>query len=204
MYFNKESIDQLDRLTRINLINSCSGFKSANLIGTKSEDGFENLAIFSSVTHIGSNPPLLGFFCRPTTVARNTYENIKKTGVFTLNHVHKNHIEDAHHTSAKYDSGVSEFDKTELKPLYKENCIAPFVENAPVQIEMRFKEEYHIKANGTILVIGEIKNIYIKNHLLSNDGYIDLTKANIAAINGLDGYTLPKLEKRLEYQRPKS
>ena len=201
--FNQEDINDLERLYRINLINSCSGFKSANLIGTKSKSGNENLAVFSSVTHVGSNPPLLGFFCRPTTVTRGTYENIKETGVFTLNHIHEAIIEDAHHTSAKYDSNISEFDMTDLSSEYKNESFAPFVRNAPIQLEMAFKEEYNIEANGTILVIAEIKNLYVNDDLLEEDGFINLTKGNVAAINGLDAYTLPKLKARLDYQRPK-
>ena len=38
---------------------------------------------------------------------------------------------------------------------------------------------------------------------IENDGFINLSKAKVAAISGLDGYTFPKLEKRLDYQRPK-
>lgn len=202
-YFNLKQIQELEHLYKINLINSCSGFKSANLIGTKSTKGQENVAVFSSVTHIGSNPPLLGFFCRPTTVTRHTYDNIKKTGVYTINHIDLNNFEDAHHTSAKYDQSISEFDMTGLESEYKDNCKAPFVKGAPIQLEMKFIEEYLIQANNTILVIGEIQGLYINGDLLEDDGFINLSKANIAAINGLDGYTIPKLEKRLEYQRPK-
>tara|TARA_R110000751_G_scaffold7805_2_gene31448 strand:+ start:25119 stop:25736 length:618 start_codon:yes stop_codon:yes gene_type:complete len=202
-YFNLKQIQELEHLYKINLINSCSGFKSANLIGTKSTKGQENVAVFSSVTHIGSNPPLLGFFCRPTTVTRHTYDNIKKTGVYTINHIDLNNFEDAHHTSAKYDQSVSEFDMTGLESEYKDNCKAPFVKRAPIQLEMKFIEEYLIEANNTILVIGEIQGLYINGDLLEDDGFINLSKANIAAINGLDGYTMPKIEKRLEYQRPK-
>ncbi|MEQ3664874.1 MULTISPECIES: flavin reductase family protein [unclassified Olleya] len=202
-YFNLKQIQELEHLYKINLINSCSGFKSANLIGTKSTKGQENVAVFSSVTHIGSNPPLLGFFCRPTTVTRHTYDNIKKTGVYTINHIDLNNFEDAHHTSAKYDQSISEFDMTGLESEYKDNCKAPFVKRAPIQLEMKFIEEYLIQANNTILVIGEIQGLYINGDLLEDDGFINLSKANIAAINGLDGYTIPKLEKRLEYQRPK-
>ena len=61
VHYSQEDITKMQNLYRINLINSCSGFKSANLIGTASKNGEENVAVFSSVTHIGSNPPLLGF-----------------------------------------------------------------------------------------------------------------------------------------------
>lgn len=203
VYFNLKQIQELEHLYKINLINSCSGFKSANLIGTKSNNGQENVAVFSSVTHVGSNPPLLGFFCRPTTVTRHTYDNIKNTGIYTINHIDLDNFEDAHHTSAKYDQSISEFDMTGLESEYKDNCKAPFVKGAPIQLEMKFVEEYLIKANNTILVIGEIQGLHINGDLLHDDGFINLSKANIAAINGLDGYTIPRLEKRLEYQRPR-
>lgn len=203
MYFTLKDINALEHLYKINLINSCSGFKSANLIATKSKDGYENVAVFSSVIHIGSAPPLLGFICRPTTVMRNTYSNIKETGTYTINHIHEDHIVDAHHTSAKYGSDISEFDKTNLVSEYKKDCYAPFVKNAPISMEMKFVEEYFIKANDTIMVIGEIQGLHLNDDLLEKDGYVDLTKAKVSAINGLDGYTIPKLKTRLEYQRPK-
>ena len=57
LHLKRQDFDDLDHVYRINMMNSCSGFKSANLIGTKSNDGTPNVAVFSSVTHLGSNPP---------------------------------------------------------------------------------------------------------------------------------------------------
>jgi flavin reductase (DIM6/NTAB) family NADH-FMN oxidoreductase RutF len=202
-HFSPKDLSDMHHLYRINLINSCSGYKSANLIGTKSSKGVSNVAIFSSVTHIGSEPALLGFFLRPNTVIRNTYDNIKETATFTINHIHESILQDAHHTSAKYDATVSEFDFTQLEEDYKNNFFAPFVKNSPVQMAMTYVEEYPIKANGTILLIGAIQDLYIEDNLLKKDGFVNLSEANVVAINGLDGYTLPKLKTRMEYQRPK-
>ncbi|WP_142783270.1 flavin reductase family protein [Changchengzhania lutea] len=202
-YFNEDDIEKLHHLYRINLINSCSGYKSANLIGTKSQAGIENVAVFSSVTHIGSSPAMFGFFMRPTTVIRNTYENIKSTGIFTINHIHKKIIEDAHHTSAKYDATISEFDVTGLNSEYKNNFQAPFVKDAPVKLAMQFVEEYNITANNTILLIGKIIGLHINDNLIEKDGFVDLSKAEVASINGLDGYTVADNRVRLGYQRPK-
>lgn len=202
-HFSPKDINNMHHLYRINLINSCSGYKSANLIGTKSSRGVSNVAIFSSVTHIGSEPAMLGFFLRPTTVARNTYDNIKETGAFTINHIHEPILQDAHHTSAKYDATISEFDVTKLEEDYKNDFFAPFVKHSPVQMAMNYVEEYPIKSNGTILVIGQIHDLYIQDHILEKDGFVNLSEANVVSINGLDGYALPKLKTRIEYQRPK-
>ena len=201
-YFNIDEIHKLNHLYKINLINSCAGFKSANLIATKSNENNTNVAIFSSVIHLGSAPPLLGFILRPTSVPRNTYENIMETGYYTINHVHEKIIKDAHHTSAKYESSISEFDVTNLETIYKNNFFAPFVQDCPIQIAMKFVEEYDIKSNNTKLVIGEIQELYIKDKLLKDDGFIDLSEGKIATINGLNGYAIPTLKERFEYQRP--
>ena len=203
-FISYDDFDSFDHIYRINLINSCSGYKSANLIGTKSAEGQENVAVFSSVTHIGSNPPLLGFFCRPTTVTRHTYDNIKATKFYTINHIHSEILADAHHTSAKYNKTISEFDKTKLISEYKKDFHAPFVKGCPLQLAMEFVEEYDIKANDTILVIGEIKGLYLEDHLLKADGFIDLAEGKTAAINGLDGYAVPSSNARFGYQRPKN
>ena len=200
--FDKKEIKHFKHLHKANLINSATGYKSANLIGTKSKEGISNLAIFSSVTHFGSEPAIYGFIIRPTTVRRNTYDNIKETGVFTLNPVFEEKIIDAHHTSAKYPKEISEFDRTTFEEEYKENWIAPFVKKAPLQIAMKFLEEIHIKANGTVLLLASVEKIYVKEEMISEDYFINLSKGNIAAINGLDGYTTPKVVQRLPYQRP--
>ena len=55
LHYSRADIDQMDKIFRLNLINSCTGYKSANLIGTQSADGKTNLAVFSSITHLGSN-----------------------------------------------------------------------------------------------------------------------------------------------------
>lgn len=202
-FFNSKNIQDLEHLYKINLINSCTGFKSANLIATISNNEVSNVAVFSSVTHLGSTPPTLGFILRPTTVPRNTYKNIKESGVFTINHIYENIIEDAHHTSAKYPEEISEFDKTNLEEEFKGNCKAPFVKNAPVQMSMKFVEEIHISSNNVLMIVAQIQELYVKDELLENDGLINLSKANIVTINGLDTYAVPKFKKRLAYQRPK-
>jgi len=202
-FFDNKDIFNLDKIYRINLINSCSGFKSANLLGSISVDGNPNVAIFSSVTHLGSSPPTLGFILRPTSVPRDTYKNIKEFGVFTINHIWEDIIEDAHHTSAKYPEAISEFDMTNLESEFKGKFKAPFVKNAPVQMSMKFIEEIYVPSNDVMLVVAQIQELYVNNELLQEDGLINLSKGNIVTINGLDTYAIPKFKKQLTYQRPK-
>ena len=134
-HLSKEDFDDLQKFYRINLINSCTGYKSANLIGSISKDGVENVAVFSSITHLG--------------------------------------------------------------------CKAPFVKGSPVQLVCKYLNEYNIEENGTILVVASIEQLYFNEDLVSETGFLRLDKGNVVTINGCDGYALPTLLDRFDYQRPK-
>jgi flavin reductase (DIM6/NTAB) family NADH-FMN oxidoreductase RutF len=200
-HISREEISMMEKIERLNLINSCTGYKSANLIATKSKEGKSNVAIFSSVTHLGSHPALIGFIMRPTTVPRDTYKNIRETGFFTVNHITVDMIADAHHTSANYDLGISEFDKTNLEEDYKNDIEIPFVKGSPVQLYCKYVNEYYIKENDTIHIIASIENLFFDENLQHEDGWLQIDKGNVIALNGLDGYCLPKLVDRFQYAR---
>ena len=204
IHYSRTDIDQMNKIFRLNLINSCTGFKSANLLGTKSLNGVSNVAVFSSITHLGSNPPLIGFILRPTTVPRDTYRNIKDTGVFTVNHIYSDIIKDAHHTSAKYPDEVSEFTKTDLEEEFLGDFPAPFVKGAKIRLGCRFLNAYEIKENDTLLLVSAIEHVFIADQdIQQQDGWLKLENANTVAINGLDGYATTSLLDRYAYARPK-
>lgn len=200
--FSAEEIADLDKVSRLNLINSCTGYKSANLIGTLHEDGTPNVAVFSSVTHMGSNPPLLGFIVRPTSVPRDTYANLKRTGSFTVNHITSHMIADAHMTSARYEQGDSEFEHTSLTAVFEDGVDVPFVAGSPVRLLCRYENEYAIQENGTILIVATILRIDCKPELLHEDLWIQLDRADVVSVTGVDGYALPKIIDRFSYARP--
>jgi flavin reductase (DIM6/NTAB) family NADH-FMN oxidoreductase RutF len=58
-YISSSELILMEKQDRVNLVNSLGGFKSICLIGTKSNTGHTNLAIFSSIFHIGANPALI-------------------------------------------------------------------------------------------------------------------------------------------------
>ena len=199
--YTKEEFSKLNKIPRLNLINSCMGYKSANLIATKSADGISNVAVFSSVTHLGSDPALLGFILRPNTVPRDTYTNLKETGFFTVNAITENMISAAHKSSAAYDASISEFDVTDLKEEYFDEIEVPFVKGSPVRLLCRYVNEYPILENNTIHIIASIDAIYYDSILEREDKWLQLDKVNVVTINGLDGYALPQILKRFEYAR---
>jgi len=203
MYLSKSDIENMERKKRLNIINSVSGIKPANLIGTKSTDGQSNVAIFSSVIHLGSNPALLGFIMRPTDdVPRHTYENIKETELYTINHVPTSIADRAHYTSAKLDRSISEFERCGLTEEYVDDFHAPFVQESSLKIGMRKVDEIPIQVNGTLLLIGQIEHLIIPDEAVDQKGYIDLSVFNTAGISGLNTYYSLNPVASFPYARP--
>ncbi len=192
----------MEQRKRAHLINSVGGFKSACLIGTTNNLGNTNLAIFSSVVHIGANPPLICFIMRPDSVERHTLSNILETGVYTINHVNQNIYKKAHQTSARYPKDISEFDAAGLTKEYKAGCKAPFVKESVIQLEVEFKERIKLTINNTIMIIGEIKELYFPGDCLCEDGYLDIEKAGTISCTGLDSYHTTRRLERLNYAKP--
>lgn len=201
-HFSSTDLEQLPSRQRVHFVNSISGYKSANLIGTRSSEGVSNLAVFNSVFHLGSNPALLGFVMRPLTVERHTYDNLKSTSKYTINAITKEMYREAHHTSAKYAGDESEFSATAFEEDYKDGFLAPYVKQSPVQIGCRYVNEYTIQENGCVVIVGAVEHIYVMAGLLHDDHWAQLDRAKIMSIIGLDGYALPRLQDRLDYARP--
>ncbi|GAB3909902.1 flavin reductase [Larkinella knui] len=205
MHLTKEDLETTERIKRLNLINSVTGIKPANLIGSVSNAGQSNLAIFSSVIHLGSNPALLGFILRPDREAgQHTYENILENGFYTINHVHESFVEQAHYTSAKFKRDESEFDKCHFTEEYRLDFKAPFVKESRLKLGMRFLQGVPIEANNTMLIIGGIEHLIVPDEAVDEQGHLDLSRVNDVGISGLNSYY--KLEKiaQFPYARPQS
>jgi len=192
----------MEQRKRAHLINSVGGFKSVCLIGTTNKEGQTNLAIFSSIVHIGANPPLISFIMRPDSVERHTLSNILATGVYTINHINENIYKQAHQTAASYPKEISEFEATALTVEYKNEFVAPFVKESNIQLAIEFRERINLSINNTIMIIGEIVQLNFPANCLNEDGYLDIEKAGTISCSGLDSYHTTSRLQRLAYAKP--
>lgn len=197
-----DNIMSMQKQERVHFVNSISGFKSVCLIGTQNNLNQTNLAIVSSLIHIGSNPPLLGIIFRPGVVERHSMENILATKFFTVNHINESIYRQAHQTSARYDRNISEFDATGLTVEHKNDFFAPFVAESHVQIAMEFKEKVELTINNAVLVIGEVKTVYFPPNCIEEDGFLHLENAGSITCSGLDSYHKTLQLDRLSYAKP--
>ena len=202
MIIHNNDISQFEKRYRTAFINSLAGFRQAVLVGTRSVDGFANLAIFNSLIHLGANPALFGLMSRPDTVQRDTLQNILDTKAYTLNYIQSAQYKKAHQTSARYDRGVSEFEQVDFRESYHASFHAPFVEDAVVKIAMKFEESIPIQLNGTVLVIGSVQHVEVDAAMVGSDGFVDLSAADVLISQGLDAYFVSKEIGRLAYAKP--
>lgn len=202
MFVTRDQIEEMEHLWRVAFINSLSGFKSANLVGTVNKDGQTNVSIVSSCVHIGAHPPLISMIIRPHSVDRHTFENLLETGHYTLNHVSAEFFKSAHQTSARYPKEVSEFTATGLNEDWLEDFPAPYVKESRIRLGMEFREHHHLKINGTEMVIGEIMQVQVPDECVREDGFVDIERAGTLALSGLDSYHQSERLARLSYAKP--
>ncbi len=200
--YSSQDRTKWDRIYRANFLNSLSGFKSVSLIGTISESGIPNLAIFSNIVHLGADPALIGFVNRPLAAAPDTIANIQATGVYTINHIQEAFYQKAHQTSAKYPAEINEFTAVGLTEQYREGIQAPFVQESKIQYSLSLKEIIPIRWNNTFFVIGAVEQVFLDEALIDEDGFIDLHTAGSLASCGLDAYYTVSPLDRLAYAKP--
>ena len=196
-------IEAMDKLARVRFANSLPGPKPICLVGSIDAEGRTNLAPFSTVTHLGSNPALIGLVSRPDLVERHTLSNILATGSYTINHVHPGILEAAHHCSARYPRETSEFRAAGLTPLFEEGVAAPFVLESRLRFALELEETVSIASNGTVLIVGKVILAQLPADHFGDDGSIDLTALGSMASTALDTYFELWPPRQLPYAKPR-
>lgn len=189
---------------RARTINSLSGFKSANVIGTSDAEGVHNLSIVSSVVHLGSTPAQMGVVLRPPGKDAHTYKNIMATGQCTLNHVGAAWFKQAHQCSARYPAAVSEFAETGLTPEFhsqvEPHWQAPAVEEAALKLGLTLLKDLELP-NACRFMVMQVEWADVPADSVRGDGYVDLEASETVAISGLDGYHVTKTLGRWSYAK---
>jgi hypothetical protein len=76
------------------------------------------------------------------------------------------------------------------------------VKDAVVSIAMNLEEIIPIKINGTVMIVGSIKQVLIAAEMIETDGFVALSKEDVLISQGLDAYFVSKPIGRLPYAKP--
>src|SRR6476660_5354869 len=138
-YLKSEDITNMHSRYRSTFMNSISGFKSLQMVATVNHERQSNIALFSSIFHVGANPPYIGMVVRPDGAEHETLKNIKETGCFSINNVTKNIYRQAHQTSARYKAGESEFAACGFTEEWFADFNAPFIKESNIKLGLALK-----------------------------------------------------------------
>jgi len=194
-------IQNMEKLVRVQFANSLPGPKPISLVGSIDTEGRTNLAPFSTVTHLGSNPALIGLISRPDLVERHTLSNILSTNSYTINHFNPEILERAHQCSARFPRDTSEFQSTGLSEHFVNGIAAPFVGESRFRFALELAETIPIATNDTILIVGKVVLVQLLEEHLAEDGSVDLPALGSMASTALDTYFELTKPTRLPYAK---
>ncbi len=87
-------------------------------------------------------------------------------------------------------------------PEFVEGVLPPFVAESQLKYALYVREIQTLEINGTVLVIGEIGDIFVGEDAVAEDGYVDIEKIGTVAVSGLDSYHTTQRLGRLSYAKP--
>ena len=67
---------------------------------------------------------------------------------------------------------------------------------------MKLEEIIPIIINGTVMIVGSIKQVLIAAEMIETDGFVALSKEDVLISQGLDAYFVSSPIGRLPYAKP--
>lgn len=158
-------------------------------ISTRSADGADNLAPFSSYNYVGSHRPVL-VFNSPLDgdgPRKHTARNALDTGEFAVNVVTADLLERMDATSAAVPPGESEFEVVGVERAPCTTIEAPRVAEAPVTMECTLYDALEVR--GRQMVLGDVEHVHVDDSVLV-DGAVDARRLDTVGVIGGPYYTV--------------
>jgi flavin reductase (DIM6/NTAB) family NADH-FMN oxidoreductase RutF len=166
-------------------------------VSTRSAEGRDNLAPFSSYNYVGSSTPVLMFTSsrRSDGTPKDSPHNAVETGEFAVNVVTEPLAEAMDTTSATLPPAESEFDFADVPRAECERIDAPRVADAVVTMECQLHDT--IELYDRQVVLGDVVHLHVDDEVLT-DGRIDMRKFVTVGRLGGPYYTAAE---RMELER---
>lgn len=180
---------ELTERERARIVKSAVTPRPIAWISTRSVDGVDNLAPFSSYNYVSSNNPVV-LFNTPNEDhggLKDTARNAVETGEFAINVVTANAIERMDDTAASRPSDESEFEFADVSKAACRTISAPRVADAPITMECTFYDSLEI--HDRLTIFGEVQHFHVADEV-TTDGKIDMSKLPTVGRLGGPYYTV--------------
>ncbi len=172
-------VDELDGVDGYKLVTGLVVPRPIGWIGSISPTGVNNLAPYSFFNAVSGDPPTVVFSPGAGSgTRRDTADNVKVSGEFTVNIVTDEVAEAMNATSAGLPAESDEFAHAGLTAVPGVRVDAPRVAEAKAQMECRVTHELHVgrEGGGNWLFVGEIVVFHV------NEDLLDGTRVDQAAL----------------------
>ena len=172
------------------------------LVTSVDRDGRINAAPFSFFNCLSADPPIvaIGIENRPDATLKDTGDNIRMTGVFTVNIVSHAIAEAMHVCAGKYPPGVDELRKAGLTARPGRVIAAPFIAEAPAAFECKRHITLELSPSRQI-VLGEIVFAHYRRDVV-DPKTLRVNPAVLDAIARLGGDTCATIRDRFDMPTP--
>jgi flavin reductase (DIM6/NTAB) family NADH-FMN oxidoreductase RutF len=153
-------------------------------ISTRSEDGVDNLAPFSSYNYVSSDNPVV-LFNSPNEAnggLKDTARNAVEREAFAVNVVTESSLEQMDHSSKRLPPEESEFDLVDVDRAECRTIDAPRVADAAVTMECTLYDTFEV--HDRLVVLGDVRLFHVADDVLT-DGRVDMRK--LATVGRLGG-----------------
>ncbi|MDJ0933668.1 flavin reductase family protein [Breoghania sp.] len=160
-------------------------------ISTLDAEGRANLAPYSFFNAVSDNPHIVMF---SSIGWKHSVANVEATSEFVCNLATHALRDQMNESSAPFEAGVSEFEKTGLTLVASSVVKPPRVGEAPIALECRHLQTIRLedvegKFADRWMVLGQVVSIYIDNAVI-HDGLIDITELCPLARFGYRDYSV--------------
>jgi len=151
-------------------------------VTTLDEDGALNAAPFSFFNAMSGNPPVVcfGIGGRKPGDAKDTGNNVRRTGEFVVNMVSDELAEAMNVTAIEFDSNVNEFHEAGITPAPSALVAPPRILESPVSLECKRLVIVDVGVDRSV-VLGTVVAIHVRDDcVLDKDKfYIDTPKLDL-------------------------
>jgi flavin reductase (DIM6/NTAB) family NADH-FMN oxidoreductase RutF len=158
-------------------------------ISTRSEDGIDNLAPFSSYNYVSLQEPTV-LFNTPNgdrNELKDTARNALDTEEFVVNVVTEADIERMDHTSASLPPDESEFDLVDVDRGECRTVSAPRVADATISMECTLHDS--LAVHDKLMILGDVEYVHVDEERLT-DGKLDARDLDTVGRLGGPYYTV--------------
>jgi len=180
----------IEAIDRYKLMSNCVVPRPIAWISTERE-GIINLAPFSYFTPLSSNPPILivSIGHKSDGTPKDTLNNIRRSGICTINMTPPKLLEPMHFSSKSLDKGVSEAELFNIETQKIVDEFPPIIKGVPTAFFCSLYEELEIEGSKTIPIILKVEKQYISRDIIVDEDRLKLSCETIGRVGA--SYMMP-------------